>query len=840
MAKRRQAAPARKRASRTGSFEPHRSRYFTLIAFAILAVTLLMLFGEFVFSDKMLYGSDVIQAGIFFRGFYVDFWHTHGWFTVPQWNPYIFGGLPFIEAFHGDIFYPFSKMKNIEWFFPWWKWLGLELLYHIFFAGLFMYLCARRFGLSKIPSLFAACSYMYAGYLISLVAPGHDGKIFVTTLFPLVVMFLHMGYARDPVHWRTRWFDLRWSPLLCFTMVGLVIGLILLSPHAQMAYFTLWVVALYSGFRLILLWFDHRSIRPLIKPAVLTTFAVVVGIFISAIQFYPGYIYTKQFSPRAADDSKSGWDWATSWSLHEEEAMGLLIPEFPGANLHGSQESIYWGKNAFKDNAETIPITGLFVAIIGLFFARNRERWFFGGLALFAFTYALGATTPLFRLYYLIPNVSSLRAPSMIMFLFSFSAALLAAMGLQALINRRQGEEKDVSPVSERRLSAYQLVVPAVFLLLALAFSGAGESMLRIWSSLFYDNVTSPLPQGYSKWDLAMANLSAIQSGAWFSFLAVALASAGLWLYRRGQAGRWILLGLCAIVVLNGMRFNSRFIGTIDFERVARKTPVIQFLEQQEGVFRTMDITDPQSNRYPQYGFPVPYGYHGNQLRWFDQLAGGPARTSQFNPRFLNLVGSSWIVTPSNQRIPEGALGPEPLTVAATFGQHTVVRNENALPRAFLADRYEIYPDREDIYPIVLRGNTDLRRTVLLEKEPELEIQADTTAAGRAVISEYNLDSIVVSVTSARNQLLVLTDTWYDAWHAEIDRRPAEVLRSYGAFRAVAVPAGVSQVVFRFESSRYTIGQWVTWLTTLLVLGIIIGHGVIAARGKTEQVEDET
>lgn len=817
----------------------------------LVGLSLLILFSEFVFSDKMLYGSDVLQAGIFFRGFYADYWQTHGWFSVPQWNPYIFGGLPFVEAFHGDIFYPFSKFKNMQLLFPWWKWLGLELLYHIFFAGVFMYLCARRFGLGKIASLIAGVSYTYAGYLISFVAPGHDGKIFVTTLFPLVVMFTHMGFEANPVYWKTRWFDLRWSPLLCFTMVGVVIGLILLSPHAQMAYFTLWTLSLYSGYRLVMLWFEHRSIGRLVKPALLTTLAVVIGIAISAIQFYPGYIYTKQFSPRAADDSKHGWDWATSWSMHEEEAMSLLIPEFPGANGH-SRESVYWGKNFFKDNSEAVPVTAVFLSWIGLFFARNRERWFFGGLALFAFTYALGATTPLFHLYYLIPNVASLRAPSMIMFLFSFSIALLAAMGVQALINRRELKDEKAEEKSEAALSKYVYIVPAVFLLLALAFSGAGESMMKLWGSMFYDGIATKLPQGYSKWDLAMMNLPAIKTGAWLSFLAVGLAAGTVWLYRRQLAGRWILLALAVIIIFNGMRFNGRFISTVDFASVSKASPAVNFLMQQPGQFRTADITSDlasrfrdysslQNNDYPEHGLLIPYGYHGNQLRWYDQLAGGPGLANRLNPRFLNLVGIEWLVLPAGQGIPGDFFGAQPATGKATFGQVSVWHNPNALPRAFLADRYQVIPSREDIYPLVLDGDSDLSRLVYLEQEPSLAPVADSLPGGSAEITSYTIDSVAVAVSTDRPQLLVLTDAWYDAWQATVDGTPTEVLRADGAFRAVPIPAGAKSVVFKFHSHRYVVGEWVTWLASLLALGIVIGSFVPAFARKPgdDNVEEE-
>ncbi|MBD3332265.1 hypothetical protein GF356_05400, partial [candidate division GN15 bacterium] len=247
---------------RKPQFDIETSPLFTPIVFVVIFLGLVVLFSDFLFSDDMLYGSDTIQAGVYFRSFLVDHVGAHG--EVPRWNPYIFGGMPYIEAFHGDIFYPLSVLK---FFGSIYRMLGMNLFLHIFLAGLFMYFCARQFKLEKIPALVAAVAYMYTGYLISLVAPGHDGKIYVTALFPLVILFLDRGFER--------------RPMLNFSLLGLVIGVIILSPHPQMSYYMLWVVALYAAFKLIVLYADSRQIAPLVKPALLTTYAVVIGLLIS-------------------------------------------------------------------------------------------------------------------------------------------------------------------------------------------------------------------------------------------------------------------------------------------------------------------------------------------------------------------------------------------------------------------------------------------------------------------------------------------------------------------------------------------------------------------------------
>jgi hypothetical protein len=797
VAKKIKESPASKPARRDG-FDPETYRWFTPIAFGLLFVILVILFSEFLFSGKMLFMSDQIQAGVFFRSFYVNYFDAHG--SVPQWNPYIFGGMPFVDAFHGDIFYPLTFLKFIGNIY---RMLGMNLFLHIFVSGIFMYLCARQFKLSKVASLGAGACYMFSGYLISLVAPGHDGKIFVTTLFPLVMLFLDRGFEK--------------RPLLNFTLAGGAIGLIILTPHPQMAYFTLWAVSFYAAYRLIRLFLETKSIGTVIRPAAFTAYAVVIGLLISAIQFYPGYNYTTHFSPRA--DTKQGWDWATSWSMHEEEAFSLLVPEFSGSNVQKEMNTYYWGKNPFKDNSESVGVTALFLGLLGLFFSRRKGRWFFGGLAIFALIYSLGATTPLFKLFFwLIPKVSSLRAPSMIMFLFLFSISLLAGMGLQHLLEVRR-EEK---PERDKKLLYVLIGFPGLLFMLALLFTVAGKGMLSAWCSLFYSEAARTMVQkGVTRLDLAYMNLPSIQTGAWLAFLFTGLAALCVWMYKGGKMGASILMAVALIPAIDGARFNRRFIDTFDAQQQWGVTPMIQFFKNDPSQFRVMNLTKPQDDVLPFHGIEVVAGYHGNQLRWYDDLLGGPALSNAMNGRLLNLVGMKYLIAPPQQGIPPGYFGDKPVSSVASFGQLQVFRNDNAFSRAFLVDQYQVMPDRKDITAQVLTGTDDLRTKAFLEEEPGGGVSSGFAPGDSTWVVRHDIDSVVVGVRCATGKLLILTDTWYESWHPYIDGAPVKLLRADGAFRAVVVPPGEHTVLYKYQSSRYGTGRMVTWLTSLWVLGII-------------------
>ena len=67
-------------------------------AVAALALGYPALGGQFLVNPM----SDQYIAGFAFRDFAVQQWHATG--SIPQWNPYLFGGMPYVAAMHGDIF----------------------------------------------------------------------------------------------------------------------------------------------------------------------------------------------------------------------------------------------------------------------------------------------------------------------------------------------------------------------------------------------------------------------------------------------------------------------------------------------------------------------------------------------------------------------------------------------------------------------------------------------------------------------------------------------------------------------------------------------------------------
>ena len=136
-------------------------------------------------------------------------------------------------------------------------------------------------------------------------------------------------------------------------------------------------------------------------------------------------------------------------------------------------------------------------------------------------------------------------------------------------------------------------------------------------------------------------------------------------------------------------------------------------------------------------------------------------------------------------------------------------------------DSAKVVTSRENIVDSVLYGRGDMREFVYLEEAPTLSIQTDTLSTDSVWMVNYQTDSVAVGLEVSTNKLLIMTENYFDAWEVYIDGERGKVLRAYGTFRAVEVPAGTKEVKFKFYSPRYANARMVTWLTSLYLLVII-------------------
>src|SRR5258708_14822411 len=96
------------------------------------------------------------------------------WHEIPRWDPYIFGGLPFLGAMHGDQAYPISIVLRA--IFPPALAIGLGMVFHLWLAavGLLVFLRLLRHAWSA--AIVGAPAYDLGRSRIGPVVPGAAGQ----------------------------------------------------------------------------------------------------------------------------------------------------------------------------------------------------------------------------------------------------------------------------------------------------------------------------------------------------------------------------------------------------------------------------------------------------------------------------------------------------------------------------------------------------------------------------------------------------------------------------------------------------------------------------------------
>ena len=163
-----------------------------------------------------------------------------------------------------------------------------------------------------------------------------------------------------------------------------------------------------------------------------------------------------------------------------------------------------------------------------------------------------------------------------------------------------------------------------------------------------------------------------------------------------------------------------------------------------------------------------------------------------------DLLGLRWIASGSPIGEADKNLAPGDLTLVARTADGYIYENPRALPRVLFATSVRA----ADFEAILATGHwpiaeADLATTVLLEGTPAIE--APPRRPGRVRITSYRHTEVVVEATSPDGGHVVLNDIWQPWWFAEVDGRPAELLKANVLFRAVAVPPGRRVVRFVFR-----------------------------------------
>jgi hypothetical protein len=136
------------------------------------------------------------------------------------------------------------------------------------------------------------------------------------------------------------------------------------------------------------------------------------------------------------------------------------------------------------------------------------------------------------------------------------------------------------------------------------------------------------------------------------------------------------------------------------------------------------------------------------------------------------------------------------------------------LPRARL-----VVDRRVSANPAADVETIDPARTALVDIVTEPISGAVGTAA---IIRDYG-GRIMIRTTAPAPQLLVLAERFHAGWRAQADDVPLHIVRAYGDFMGMVVPAGAHTVRLTFEPASFRYGLWTTFAGLVMVLAAALG-----------------
>ncbi len=777
----------------TAVAEPRLGGVWSALVYAALTLWLgaPALTGQFLINIR----SDQYLAGYAFREFGAHALRTTGAF--PMWNPYIFGGLPYVAAMHGDIFYPTFLLRMIM---PTDVAMTVGFMLHIFLAGVFTYYFLRAWGFGFYAALIGGLVYMMGGPISSYVSPGHDGKLFVSALTPLALWMLIRG-VRD-------------GRYRAFGVFALVVGLAVLSPHPQLLQYML----LLSGSFALYLAFSagDRAVALERNTALarlgLSAASVVVGMMMGAVQYIPVMQYVP-WSPRAGGAS---YEFATSYSFPIEELLNTYIPQFTGIL------SAYWGRNGIHFHSEYLGASVLVLATLGFGSALGVRRRSFArfwlGVFVVALLWSLGGNTPFFHLLYaLVPGTKFFRAPSTIFYVVALSIAVFAALGVERVLAREY---------SKRFLTRCWI---AAAVLLLLGVSGGLTSMATAIA----------IPQQV---DRVPGNAAALGLGSIRSFISAAAMLAVLFALlgnklRAAQAA-WAMAAIAALDLWSIERLYWLF--SPPAAQSYASDAAIEYLQKIKEPGRVLAlqlgqgdaIHDPYlttvSNGLMIHGIRQLVGYHGNELGRYETLLGGPEYKELGNPKLWNLLNVQYILTdvdsipiPNAKRL----LGPVKNAVGDAEYLYQLP-DSNAY--AWVAPVIVKAGDAP-VLSTVLDPRFDPPRVALVDSAapvlgPQITAMPPATRIGVHTVS-YSPGHIVLTLArpAPAGSALVVSENYYPGWVATVDGKDAPVVRTDYSLIGVVMPPGGTHVDLTFTSAAYRKGK----ALTLVALGLSLA-GIVA------------
>lgn len=688
---------------------------------------------------------------------------------IPLWNPYSFSGTLHLANYQSAVLSPFNILFFIFSFVDAWS---ILVLLQPLLAGLFMYLLIRSLKLNKSASFMASISFMFCGFIT--VWMGYGTLAYAILFLPLAVFAIEKYYQT--------------SKSMFLIMLSLTLPLSFFSGHFQISLYFLTTICIYIIYK----FFTNKNL--------LNTFYLMLyiffGLLLSAPQLLPSIeLYTQTLRSRLFQMQE-----AIPWQY----IITFIAPDFLGNPVTRND----W----FGHYAEWNGYIGLLPLMLAIYSLTGKKRvqtffmFMFGSLILL-----LAFNTPLLKvLIDLHVPVISTSSASRIIVVYSFFFVVLSAFGFEQLIF-------DIKKYKIKKIFIWTLFFLIIF--------------LTIWLIVIFKLFVPIDWLIVARQNLILPTI--LFSGSiFFIFLAILLTKHKKY---SGYAYPALSLILVSIVVFDMLRFAKKWQAFDPKNLVFINTKTTQKFTKLSGCERVFGNLGAEALVY--YKLPSVEGYDAVYIKRYGEFISfinhgvtegiersvvSFAKKGKYTSKAINLLGIKYIIhkiSDDNKvwAFPFWSYPQDTFEPIYNDDHYQIFENKQTFPRVFLVGKYKIIKDDQKILSTMFSDNFDLRKKLVLEKDPGIgQIDGEI---GKATINKYTPNQIEISIDAKEKGMLFLSDVYYKGWIAKVDGINAEIYRANYVFRAVPISKGKHKVEFIYDPLSFRIGVYSFFAGVVLITG---------------------
>ena len=485
----------------------------------------------------------------------------------------------------------------------------------------------------------------------------------------------------------------------------------------------------------------------------------------------------------------------------------------------------YWGNQRSTAGPVYIGAVVIFLFILGLFVVKGQVKWWLVTAVILSVMLAWGnhflMLSDLFIDYF--PGYNKFRTVSMILVMAMLGVPLLGILALKEMLGNKLSTSDKQQALKK---SAY--------------IAGGIALFFTIFAGLFSFSAPNDNVYGDYEWLIValhdtrqyMLRMDSIRT-----LFFVAASAAVLWFFIKGKLKtNAIYIIFIAFIIADLWTVDKRFLNDDHFDKRQKANTVsatpadLAILQDEELNYRVLNLTvDPFNDASTSFFHKSLGGYHGAKMKRYQQFIEyrlAPEINALYSG-LRSLKTEEDLAKLFSKSSAMNMLNTKYIIVNPT---QNPITNTDALGNAWAVDHIK-WADDADAEIAALTGFNPAREAVIDKRyQPVLEgftTQYDSTASINLV--NYEPNHLVYEYNSQLPQMVVFSEIFYDkGWNAYIDGELTPHIRANYVLRAMTVPAGKHEIVFKFESTTYARGEKIALASSIGIVLLILG---VVAKG---------